>query len=192
MRCPTVILVLSIPFFLGTTYIIKEGGVEVGHMEDKDGKTGVQVIDTGAKKRDNATSRSAAGNRGPSVKKEVPADLFRPRTEWLEGSSGHETAIEKVKESPVPFVVYFYTPWCPYCRSFEKKVLGTDEVESFLKSYVRVRLNGDQNKELMSYYGVTGFPTFLVISRDGKKTSIRHDDTPEDFISLCRRAGLTD
>ncbi|MBI4710903.1 MAG: thioredoxin family protein [Candidatus Omnitrophica bacterium] len=192
MRYPIIFLALSLPLFLGTTYIIKEGGVEVGRMEDKDGKTGVQEIDTGAKKRDPVVPRGAARARGTSAKKEVPADLFRPRTEWLEGRSGHEIAIQKLRESPGPFVIYFYTTWCPYCRSFEKKVLNTDEVESFLRSYVRVRLDGDQEKALMSYYGVTGYPTFIVISREGRKTRVRYDHTPEDFISLCRQAGLTD
>jgi len=37
-------------FCMGTTFVIKEGGVEVGRWEEQDGKDGVEIIDNAAPK----------------------------------------------------------------------------------------------------------------------------------------------
>ncbi len=38
-------IAICYPLLVGTTYIIKEGGKEVGRMEDKDGKNGIEIIE---------------------------------------------------------------------------------------------------------------------------------------------------
>ena len=43
-----VLLLVVCPLFIGTTYIIKEGGVEVGTMTEDDGSDAIKTIETQA------------------------------------------------------------------------------------------------------------------------------------------------
>lgn len=180
------VLLFLVPWLMATTYVIQEGGVEVGRWVEKDGKDGVEVVDAGSKKASVSQSQTAT-----AIPKANANELFRPRTEWLVDQAGHHRALQKLKQSPGPFVIYFHATWCPYCKTFNRDVLGTEAVEHFLKAYVRVRVDGDKEKGLMKKYGATGYPTFYVFSREGKKTRIPHDLIPEEFITRCRQAGLS-
>jgi tetratricopeptide (TPR) repeat protein len=65
-------------------------------------------------------------------------------------------------------LVYFFTDWCGYCRSFEREVLSDREVEASLGGRViRVRLNpevGAEEDSVAMRYGVKGYPSlFLVV-----------------------------
>ena len=44
MRKSSFLLILIFPFFLGTTYIVREGNTEVGRYEENDGHDGEQII----------------------------------------------------------------------------------------------------------------------------------------------------
>ncbi len=95
--------------------------------------------------------------------------LAAPGTaEWYTGLEGYNRAISAHRESRAPLVVYFYVDWCGYCRHLDNKMLPSDEVQSFLKRVVKVRINpeaGDEEERLAELYGVTGYPSFFVIAK---------------------------
>jgi thiol-disulfide isomerase/thioredoxin len=128
---------------------------------------------------------------------------FEPAT-WLQGAEGLYDAILKLKdlESPPPLVVYFYTDWCGYCRQFERELLGTDPVKKYFEEVLTVRINpesGPQEREIASYYGVSGYPSFFVHS--GRSKTLSAIDrmkmeggrpvlkSPAEFIDTVRAAG---
>ncbi len=125
---------------------------------------------------------------------------FDPST-WLQDSGGMFDAIRSVEEESKPMVVYFYTDWCGYCRQFERELLGTEEVKEYFSEVLAVRINpenGDREREIAAYYGVTGYPGFFVHSGTSRTLS-RVDRmlvengqprlmAPEEFIAACRRA----
>ena len=125
---------------------------------------------------------------------------FDPAT-WLQDSDGMFEAIRSIEEESKPMVVYFYTDWCGYCRQFERELLGTPEVKEYFSEILAVRINpenGDQEREIAAYYGVSGYPGFFVHS-GASRTLSRVDRmlvedgqprlmVPEEFIAACQQA----
>ena len=128
---------------------------------------------------------------------------FDPGT-WLQGADGLYDALMKVKDNPSapPLVVYFYTDWCGYCRQFERELLGTTPVKDYLKDVLAVRINpegGPREREIATYYGVSGYPSFFVHNNRTKTLSgiermkVEGGQTvlqsPDEFIQTLRNAG---
>src|SRR5678816_653242 len=87
---------------------------------------------------------------------------------WLRDAPGYERALELQKESNGPLIVYFYTDWCPYCRSLDNQYLPSQPVRDYLRTVVKVRINpghGRAERELANRYGVTGYPSYFVIQK---------------------------
>ncbi len=89
-----------------------------------------------------------------------------PEDRWLNGAAGYERAIELQRELKVPLIVYFYADWCPYCRRLDSDYLPAAPVQQYLRGVVKVRINPEQGPAedaIAQRYGVTGYPTFLVM-----------------------------
>ncbi len=161
-----IILPLALFFiFSATTYVIKENGVEVGRMEENDGSSEVKTVE----------SASA-----------VPANS----REWFEGQSGYNKALQIQKETGEPVMLYFYVTWCPYCKQFEKDILGSPFVENGLKPALKVRINAEKETGLASKYDVRAYPRLFILKNSGEKTRITTSADPQNFMSLCRNLGL--
>jgi len=66
----------------------------------------------------------------------------------------------EVLESRVPVLVDFWAPWCSPCRMVEPSL---EEIEaSYGDRAGVVRVNTDQNPQLMQQYGVRGLPTVML------------------------------
>ncbi|HZV33138.1 MAG TPA: thioredoxin family protein [Verrucomicrobiae bacterium] len=88
--------------------------------------------------------------------------------------------------------------WCPGCIELHKKVLATPEFEKYAdKNLVLVVVDFPQKKEqteelkkanqaLLGKYNVDGFPTVIVLDKDGAQVSKMdgyEGDSPQDFIA---------
>ena len=49
---------------------------------------------------------------------------------WLYGATGFAKALEVQRELNVSLVVYFYTDWCPYCRTL---TISTSRLPQFIE-----------------------------------------------------------
>jgi YHS domain-containing protein/thiol-disulfide isomerase/thioredoxin len=68
-----------------------------------------------------------------------------------------------------PLVVHVYTDWCGPCRQMESSVLNTTEVTARLgRSIVGVKLNADHHSQLVSRFGVSGYPSDVFVGPDGR------------------------
>lgn len=88
-----------------------------------------------------------------------------PSASWYEGAWGYAEARREQQTSQSPLVVYFYTDWCSYCRSFNRDFLPSPEVQDFLSHTVKVRINpeeGAAEEAISKLFGVSGYPAIFV------------------------------
>ncbi len=96
--------------------------------------------------------------------------------------TNYEEAVKAAKEMKRPILMLFTgSDWCPYCIKLEKEVLSRSGFKKtagakFVLLYVdfpRKKALGKelaaQNKKLSEQFEVSGFPTTVVISADGKE-----------------------
>jgi thiol-disulfide isomerase/thioredoxin len=114
---------------------------------------------------------------------------------WLFGVAGYARAVEAQRQLKIPLVVYFYTDWCPYCRTLDSEYLPSAPVQDYLRGVVKVRINpehGPAEREVANRYGVSGYPSFFVIrhsaARPIKVQPFRRisDWSPTQFADACR------
>lgn len=67
-------------------------------------------------------------------------------------------------------LVDFYTEWCGWCKEMDKKVYSDDKVlEIIKKSYIPLKIDGDKNSDLVNKYGISGYPTTLILDKYGNE-----------------------
>jgi thioredoxin-related protein len=82
------------------------------------------------------------------------------------------TDFDAAKNSPAEkkyILAIFSTSWCGPCQAMVKDIYPQKEVEEGLKEYASVYIDGDKNKALTQHYKIEGFPTFIVMNKDGKE-----------------------
>lgn len=179
-RTVSIFLLFSL-FHLATTYIIKEGDVEVGRWEENDGKSGTEILGVDGK------PVSAPSSAAPPAKAKTPSPPTYP---WYSGKSGYDTAIRNQKNTGDPVGIYFYTDWCGYCKEFEKDVLKSQKVISAMKHTLRVRINCEEEEEIARQYGVDSFPRFYVRDKSGNFKQLTTHSDPKRFLDELERANL--
>lgn len=60
-------------------------------------------------------------------------------------------------------LVEFYTPWCNYCRNQRIELIDLEDSEVWIGL-----LDVDECPEIAKRYGITGFPTFVLL-KNGEK-----------------------
>ena len=80
-----------------------------------------------------------------------------------------------------PVLVYFTATWCGPCQGMKRTTWSDARVETALRSYVPVKIDIDQQKELAQRYAVDGIPYFVVLDREGiaRRTSVGAMDADE-------------
>jgi YHS domain-containing protein/thiol-disulfide isomerase/thioredoxin len=69
-------------------------------------------------------------------------------------------------------LVHFYGDNCPPCKALEANVFPKqDFARAVTAHYVPVKINGSQNRKLVAKYGITRWPTDIVLTADGKVIS---------------------
>lgn len=100
------------------------------------------------------------------------------KTEWL---TDFRAAQERARAENKPLLVDFTgSDWCPPCIMLEKQVFSQNEFAEYApRNLVVVKIDFPRrkplpleqqsaNNELAERFGIQGFPTILVMSRDGK------------------------
>lgn len=111
-----------------------------------------------------------------------------------------DAAQKLAAERNLPVLVNFTgSDWCGWCKLMDKKVFAEEEWQNFAKdNVVLAYINFPQNKKLVPMhfvarnqqlakkYGVRGYPTYIVLSPDGKSVwgqlGASIDANPKDFI----------
>ena len=91
---------------------------------------------------------------------------------WEHGASGYTLALEEANAADKPLILYFHTSWCGWCKKLDNNYLATVEAGEFLRNIPKVEINPDKGKAekaLFSQFGLTAYPSFLVIPKRSSK-----------------------
>jgi hypothetical protein len=130
----------------------------------------------------------------PLAKLPEPAAAQKPAAPvtpaWYLGASGYEGGELERQSARANMVVYFQRKKCDPCRRFEREILASAEVKSFLSDVVKVRLDlddGDAGK-LATRFGVSGVPALAVVPQRGPPRLLpdRALGSGHMLISFCR------
>lgn len=121
-------------------------------------------------------------------------------TQWL---TDLPEALAKAKaENRMVLMDFTGSDWCGWCIKFDKEVLSTPQFKDYAATnLVLVALDFPHkkpqsaalrkaNEALSQKYSVDGFPTFVVLSRDGKEIGRQtgyEPGGPEAFIARLER-----
>ncbi len=109
--------------------------------------------------------------------------------------SGWHTSFAKAeteaKALGKPLVIHFYADWCGPCQQMERSVLNQPGVVRRLGAdVVGVKVNADHQPSLRARFGVSGFPTDVMVSPEGKVETRYVGATSESaYISRLERLG---
>ncbi len=71
------------------------------------------------------------------------------------------TAKQEIDNATVPVLIDFYATWCPPCQRVGPNI---EAIAKLYKGKVKVvKIDGDLNPQLMKDYGVTAYPTIMII-----------------------------
>ncbi len=100
---------------------------------------------------------------------------------WREFGEGIALAAKTKKK----VIIDVYTDWCGWCKTMDAKTYANEDVVKYLnKYYVAVKLNAESADKIMyngdsmskqefsSAFGISGFPSTLFLTTDGKPITI--------------------
>ncbi len=99
-------------------------------------------------------------------------------------STNIEDALQRAAASGQPVLLEFTADWCKFCQKMEKNTFTNTHVsERISRDFVAVRVDADQNKDLVKDLGIKGLPAILIVSPDLKVIErISGFQTPEALI----------
>lgn len=111
-----------------------------------------------------------------------------PKTGWHTSFSQAEA---EAKALGKPLLIHFYADWCGPCQKMESNVLNEPAVLRCLgKDVVGVKVNADHHSDLKSRFGISGFPSDVVVSPKGQVSSRYVGYTSESsYVARLKKEG---
>lgn len=94
---------------------------------------------------------------------------------WYTKAASYKKVHKAAKKKNKPYILFFYTDWCGYCKKMNKKYLGNAKVKKVLSKHYKMKINpdkGEKEKALSEKKGVSGYPDFRVVQPNGSSTKI--------------------
>ena len=111
----------------------------------------------------------------------------RPRKSDISWSTDLPAALNQARTDQRPILVDFQAAWCGPCEWMKREVFPRKEVAQVLKTWIPVQIDIDAQPRVAEQYGVEAYPTFMVLSADGKELLRREGAmSPEEFVEFLR------
>ena len=99
-------------------------------------------------------------------------------------STNIKDALHRAAENGQPVLMEFTADWCVFCKKMEKTTFtNADVAQRISRDFVAVKVDADQNKDLVKDLEIKGLPAILIVSPDLKVIErISGFQTPEALI----------
>jgi len=77
-------------------------------------------------------------------------------------------AMAESQRTGKPILADFSASWCPGCRQMEQQTFPDPGIQGRLEQFIPVYVDSDENPDLISSYKVSGLPTIMTLSPEGK------------------------
>lgn len=78
-----------------------------------------------------------------------------------------EGALKTAKQKQMPIMIDFYTDWCGWCKKLDQETYSDLQVKELAERFIPVKIDGDKYPDLVSKYGVSGYPTIVFLNYEG-------------------------
>lgn len=104
----------------------------------------------------------------------------------LQWNTNLNTSLTSAQKDNKLVFIDFYTDWCGYCKQLDEETFTDQAVkEKFAQKYVLVKINGDQNPDLVSKYQIYGYPTLVILDSNGNEVKRQEGFvTPSEILSI--------
>jgi len=194
---------------VGDSYdqVIAEKGKPAGQITAGNARI-LNYADVSIRLRDDVVVdiKSIEAARGPLTRTDPSltaksADQPAPANAGSEWTTDFRSALIRApKEQRNVFLFFTGSDWCGWCKRLEEEILSTQEFRDYAqKKLVLVKLDfpkhteqsadiQNQNKALATQFGVTGFPTVIILAPTGNavKTLGYQEGGPGPFIAELR------
>ncbi len=139
-----------------------------------------------------AVSQDTPANNGPSANAQNAPAAEGPQIPW---QTDLEAAKAEAAKSEKPMLLDFTAAWCGPCRMMNAQVFPETNVVKTVEDFVPVKLDEAKiDAAIIKQYKVDSFPTFVILSSDGKEVARATGAMPADgFLDFLKyaQAGLT-
>ncbi len=77
-------------------------------------------------------------------------------------------AMAESQRTGKPILADFSASWCPGCRQMEQQTFPDPGIQGRLDQFIPVYVDSDENPDLISSYKVSGLPTIMTLSPEGR------------------------
>lgn len=95
-----------------------------------------------------------------------------------------ENGLMMAKKQNKPIMIDFYTTWCHWCKQLDKITYTNQEVIELSKGFISIKVDCEENPQIQSKFGITGFPTIIFINTAGKISNIVRGYREPDLFAL--------
>ena len=102
----------------------------------------------------------------------VITNSFKPAEEvkWVDFNTGYSIAMKKKKV----MLIDVYTDWCGWCKKLKRNTFSDKQIGTFFNNnFINVAIDAEKGEgpNLAQKYRVNGFPTLLVVDKNGEVIS---------------------
>jgi thiol:disulfide interchange protein len=123
---------------------------------------------------------------GQGTPEQPSAPVAKGHIPWVTDPAA---GFKQAKESGKPIMMDVMASWCSACKRLEAEVWSRQDVAGVAKSYVTVQADGDKYPEIPKKYSVSGYPTTIFLTPEGKEIARVRGAAPyQDMLAAMQEA----
>ena len=155
------------------------------------------VVTVGCDVRDEPVQPAAADSIWPLVAQQASLRQTMPRgdhapTPGIEYVEGYDAGRRRAETEQLPMLIVFRAAWCRWSGECAQGALADRSVVSLARRFVCVTADADRDAATCKTFGVSGFPTVVVLDALGRERFRATGSSAAGGLATALRAVLAD